>query len=257
EHYSVDVDTLAVARQNDALLEVERIMRELDAEQRGQRKRLERQELELIQANSIFINQLLNILHDVENEELEHMRETNRHAVSVMNQSISRTNILLLSFLLAAAFFVYLIYIDVTRSNYYKTQLEKARDEAEELSQIKQRFLANMSHEIRTPLQSIIGFAEQLRQDPAARQEAAEAIHSSSEHLLHIVNEVLDYSRISSGNFTLEKEPFRMMELIREVEAAMRMQTEQKGLRFVLNVEKASDVSIVGDAFRLRQILYN
>src|SRR5690606_37839395 len=88
EHYSVDVDTLAVARQNDALLEVERIMRELDAEQRGQRKRLERQELELIQANSIFINQLLNILHDVENEELEHMRETNRHAVSVMNQSI-------------------------------------------------------------------------------------------------------------------------------------------------------------------------
>jgi signal transduction histidine kinase/CheY-like chemotaxis protein len=257
EQYSVDIDTLAVARQNDALLEVEKIMRELEVEQRNQQKKLERQELELINANSVFINQLLNILHDVENEELQRMRHTNNHAVSVMNQSIARTNLLLLSFLLAAAFFVYLIYIDVTRSNYYKAQLEKARDRAEELGQIKQRFLANMSHEIRTPLQSIIGFAEQLKIEGTNQREAAEAIHSSSEHLLHIVNEVLDYSRISSGNFTLEREPFYILPLVREVESAMRMQAERKNLTFVLDSEKASEHLLLGDAFRLRQILYN
>lgn len=257
EHYTVDIDTLAVARQNEALFEVEKIMRELEAEQRSQHKRLERQELELIHANSVFINQLLNILHDVENEELQRMRETNQHAVSVMNQSISRTNILLLSFVLAAAFFVYIIYIDVTRSNYFKAQLEKAKDRAEELGQIKQRFLANMSHEIRTPLQSIIGFAEQLKQDGRHQKEAAEAIHSSSEHLLHIVNEVLDYSRISSGNFTLQKEPFHLMAVIKEVEAAIRMQADKKDLTFILDAEQASEYSLLGDAFRLRQILYN
>ncbi len=257
EHYSVEVDTLAVARQNDALLEVEKIMRELEADQRNQRKKLQRQELELIHANSIFINQLLNILHDVENEELQRMRQTNNHAVFVMNQSISRTNILLLSFLLAAAFLVYLIWIDVTRSNYYKAQLEKAKDRAEELSQIKQRFLANMSHEIRTPLQSIIGFAEQLKLKGKNQREAAEAIHSSSEHLLHIVNEVLDYSRISSGNFTLEKERFKLLFLIKEVEAAMRMQAERKNLTFILDTEQASEYYLYGDPFRLRQILYN
>ena len=257
EHFSVDVDTLAVARQNDALIEVEKIMRELEADQRNQRKKLERQELDLIHANSIFINQLLNILHDVEKEELQRMRQTNTHAVSVMNQSISRTNLLLLSFLLAAAFFVYLIYIDVTRSNYFKAQLEKEKDKAEELSQIKQRFLANMSHEIRTPLQSIIGFAEQLKQNGKNQEEAAEAIHSSSEHLLHIVNEVLDYSRISSGKFILEKERFQLLTLIKEVEAAMRMQAEKKALTFILDSEQASEYVLMGDAFRLRQILYN
>lgn len=257
EHVSVEVDTLAVARQNDALIEVEKIMRELEMDQRNQRKRLERQELELIHANSLFINQLLNILHDVENEELLRMRQTNNHAVFVMNQSISRTNLLLLSFLLAAAFLVYLIYIDVTRSNYYKAQLEKAKDRAEELSQIKQRFLANMSHEIRTPLQSIIGFAEQLKQSGSNQAEAAEAIHSSSEHLLHIVNEVLDYSRISSGNFTLEKERFRLLKLVKEVESAMRMQAEKKNLSFILDSEKAAEYVLLGDSFRLRQILYN
>src|SRR5688572_16187283 len=257
EHVSVDIDTLAVARQNDALLEVEKIMRELEGEQRSQQKRLERQELELINANSVVINQLLTILHDVENEELQRMRFTNNHAVSVMNQSINRTNLLLLSFLLAAAFFVYLIYIDVTRSNYYKAQLEQAKDRAEELGQIKQRFLANMSHEIRTPLQSIIGFAEQLKLDGKNQREAAEAIHSSSEHLLHIVNEVLDYSRISSGNFTLEKERFHLMTIIKEVESAMRMQAENKNLSFILDTEKASSYMLMGDSFRLRQILYN
>jgi signal transduction histidine kinase/CheY-like chemotaxis protein len=257
EHYSVDVDTFAVARQNEALVEVEKIMRELETEQQVQRKRLERQELELIQANSIFISQLLNILHDVENEELLRMRQTNEDAVSVMNQSISRTNLLLLSFLLASAFLVYLIYIDVTRSNYYKAQLEKAKDRAEELGQIKQRFLANMSHEIRTPLQSIIGFAEQLRLDGKNQREAAEAIHSSSEHLLHIVNEVLDYSRISSGNFTLVKERFDLLHLIKEVEASMRVQAERKNLSFILDSEQASDYLLMGDSFRLRQILYN
>lgn len=262
EHLSVNVDTLAVARQNDALVEVEKIMRELEVEQRNQQKRLERQELELIHANSVFINQLLNILHDVENEELQRMRETNQHAVSVMNQSISRTNLLLLSFLLAAAFFVYLIYIDVTRSNYYKAQLEKARDKAEELSQIKQRFLANMSHEIRTPLQSIIGFAEQLnqaanKQNANKQSEAAEAIHSSSEHLLHIVNEVLDYSRISSGNFTLEKERFKLLHVVKEVESVIRMQADKKNLTFILDAEQAAEYHLLGDSFRLRQILYN
>lgn len=257
EHYTVDIDTLAVARQNDALLQVEKIMRELDSEQRSQRKKLERQELELIHANSLFINQLLNILHDVENEELQRIHQTNQDAVTVMNESISRTNLLLLSFLLAAAFFIYLIYIDVSRSNYYKAQLEKARDRAEELSLIKQRFLANMSHEIRTPLQSIIGFAEQLKLEGTDQHEAADAIHSSSEHLLHIVNEVLDYSRISSGNFTLEKESFKLLELISEVESAMRVQAERKNLSLILDAKEATDYALIGDSFRLRQILYN
>jgi signal transduction histidine kinase/DNA-binding response OmpR family regulator len=258
EELSVMVDTLAVARQNDALVEVEKIMREMESDQRIQRGRLQRQELELIHTNSLFINQLLGILHDVEREELQQMRDNNKHAVSVMSQSISRTNILMLCFFLAAAILVYLIWIDISKSNYYKEQLEKARDKAEELTKIKQRFLANMSHELRTPLQSIIGFAEQLKsKNTGTAQEEVEAIYSSSEHLLHIVNEVLDYSRISSGNFTMAHENFRVLTLTREIEAAMRIQAERKQLTFVLDSEKASEYALTGDPFRLRQILYN
>lgn len=257
EELSVKVDTLAYARQNTAIQEIEKIMREIELDQRKQRKKLQQQELELIHANGQFINQLLNVLHDVENEELQRMRANNDHAVTVMSQSISRIGLVMLGFFLAAALLVYLIWVDISRSNYYKEQLEQARDEAEQLGQIKQRFLANMSHEIRTPLQSIIGFAEQLKQKTTGTQEEVEAIYSSSEHLLQIVNEVLDYSRIASGSLTLAHEKFSLLTLIKEVESAMRVQAEQKNLTFILNVGKNADFNLVGDPFRIRQILYN
>lgn len=257
EQLSVVVDTVSVARQNKALAEVENIILGLEKDQRAENKRLLTEELALIHANSLFISQLLGILHDVEADEVAQMHANNDQAGQLVTQSIWRISLLLIIFFLGAALLVYLIWLDVARSNYYKLQLEKARDEAEELSQIKQRFLANMSHEIRTPLQSIIGFAEQLKQDKKANAEAVAAINTSSEHLLHIVNEVLDYSRISSGSFVLSKESFDLLPLVKDVAAALAIQAKRKGLSLIVDVEFASDITLNGDPFRLRQILYN
>ncbi len=257
EELSYVLDTAALARQNEALREIEKIMKNMENDQLDKRKKLQRQELELINANSLFIAQLLNILHAVEKEELAQMEKENSHAVSIITQTVSRINYLMLAFFVAAAVLVYFIWTDITRSNFYKEQLEKARDKAEELSQIKQRFLANMSHEIRTPLQSIIGFAEQLKGKATQNTDEVDAIYNSSEHLLHIVNEVLDYSRISSGNVTLAKENFRLFSIIKEVEGSMRIQAEKKNLTFVVDNEKATDFTLIGDPFRLKQVLYN
>lgn len=256
EELSVVVDTLSIARQNKALQEVEKIILDLENDQRAENKKLLHEELELIHANSLLINQLLSILHEVENEELAKLHQNNDRAVALVTQSILRISILLVVFFICAALLVYLIWVDISRSNYYKKQLEKAKDQAEELSLIKQRFLANMSHEIRTPLQSIIGFAEQLKLQ-GSNDEAVSAINSSSEHLLHIVDEVLDYSRISSGSFALNKENFPLLSLVKEVESALRVQAESKGLSLLLDLEHADDFNLHGDPFRLRQILYN
>lgn len=257
EELRVVVDTVAIAKQNKALEEVEKIVHDLEADQRTQSKILLARELELINANSFLVGQLLSILREVEREEVVMMNQKNYEAGVVVSESIKRISILLLSFFLGAALLVYLILIDISKSNYYKLQLEKARDEAEELSLIKERFLANMSHEIRTPLQSILGFAEHIKSQQSMDREAVDAIYSSSEHLLHIVNEVLDYSRISSGNFTLAQEEFRLMDVIREVESAMRIQAEKKSLVLILDLEQAQNFLLTGDSFRLRQILYN
>lgn len=257
EQLSVTIDTLSIGRQNQALSEVEGIIGKMEKEQRAESRRLITEELELLNANSLFINQLLSILHDVENEEVAQMHANNDRAGDLVSQSIWRISIVLIVFFIGAALLVYLIWVDVARSNYYKQQLEKSRDEAEELSQIKQRFLANMSHEIRTPLQSIIGFAEQLRSGDGSESEAVDAINSSSEHLLHIVDEVLDYSRISSGGFVLNKERFALAPLLKEVIAALTIQADRKGLNLLLETNFERNLVVIGDAFRLRQILYN
>jgi len=252
----VNIDTISIAPQHLDYDQFHRVMTELERDQRSQRNKLQNRELALIHSNSLFVNKLLKTLHEVQNEELEKMNASNDLAATTVDQGIQRMNLIMIAFVAGAALLIYLILIDISRSNYYKRQLEKAKNEAVELSEIKQRFLSNMSHEIRTPLQSIIGFTEQLREENP-QHDAVLAIHSSSEHLLHIVNEVLDYSRISSGSFTLDNEPFNLLNVLKEVESSMRIQAQQKKLKVVLKTEAITNQIVLGDPFRLRQILYN
>jgi signal transduction histidine kinase/FixJ family two-component response regulator len=257
EELSVKIDTLAIAQQDSVIGEVGRIMKSLEKDQRQQNKNMIQGELELINTNTILINQLIGILHQVEEEELALMHKNSKEATQLVSSTIKRIGLIMLLFFLGAAVLVFLILTDIAGSNYYRKQLLKAKEEAEQLGLVKQRFLANMSHEIRTPLQSIIGFSEQMRKDYPDGKEALDAIHSSSEHLLHIVNEVLDYSRIESGKFTMEREPFNLGKVLREVSAGIEIQAEQKGLTFIQEINTQADIILLGDGFRLRQILYN
>lgn len=256
EELSVQIDTLSVARQDSAIAEVERIMAKLETDQRLQNQQMLKRELDLISANTALINQLLYTLREVEKEEQLTQTSNTEKAASLVSSSIKRIGTIMIIFFLSAALLVFLILIDITRSNSLRKQLVHAKEEAEQLSQVKQRFLANMSHEIRTPLQSIVGFAEQLKQSEKSNH-AIDAIYNSSEHLLHIVNEVLDYSRIESGKLTLVKEPFCLKDLIHEVASVIVTQAEKRKLTFVVDANEAVNTWLTGDAFRLRQILYN
>jgi signal transduction histidine kinase/FixJ family two-component response regulator len=182
------------------------------------------------------------------------MESKNQEAASVVNSTIDRISIIVIVFFLLAALLVLLILLDISKSNYYRIQLIKAKEEAEQLGMVKQRFMANMSHEIRTPLQSIIGFAEQLK--GSEQKDAVHAIKHSSEHLLQIVDEVLDYSRIESGQFTLSPESFKLAELMHEITSVVQIQASQKNLPLTVNNFDSPSV-VIGDSFRLRQILYN
>ncbi len=249
------VDTLAIARQQDARAEVERIMKRLDEDQRLQTQEMMERELRLINTNVALINQLLSILREVEKEELALFESKNTEAGLLVNKSVERISIIIAIFFLIAAALVFLMLIDLSRSNYYRLQLTQAKEEAERLSLVKQRFLANMSHEIRTPLQSILGFSEQLNSQKN-NTEAILAIQHSSEHLLHIVDEVLDFSRIESGQFVLDKSPLWLDELVDEVATVVTIQARQKNLDFQVEIDQV-DSPVLGDAFRLKQVFYN
>ncbi len=140
------------------------------------------------------------------------------------------------------------------------TELLLARDAAEAANKAKSVFLANMSHELRTPLNAILGFSNLVRRDPALPPEEREhldIINRSGEHLLSLINDVLEIAKIEAGRLQLEITPFDFGALVRDVTEMMQLRAKGKGLR--LKLEMTSDVPryIKSDEARLRQILIN
>lgn len=251
------IDTIATSKQDSAIKLIDSVLRTIEETQRAQSDSFIDREVELTYAGNLLISKMLSILNAVEKEGMLQMENENMGARTVMNHSLSRINLVVLSFLGVTIILVLLILSDIRKSNRYRRELEIAKEEAEYHSAAKQRFLSNMSHELRTPLQSIIGYAEQLRDEHPEDSRKVNIIYQSSEHLLQIVNEVLDYNRINSGKFHFNNQDFYLSQLIEEVVAAMQLQAEEKSLSLNLSKEIEGTGYLFGDPFRIKQILYN
>ncbi len=139
-------------------------------------------------------------------------------------------------------------------------ELEIARDAAETANRAKSVFLSNMSHELRTPLNAILGFAQIMERDRdlhAEQRSNLAAINRSGRHLLSLINDVLEISRIEAGRTTIRARPFDLAETLATVEEMARVRALAKGLAF--NVQRADNLPccVEGDAERLRQVLLN
>jgi signal transduction histidine kinase/CheY-like chemotaxis protein len=257
EEINIKIDTISIASQKNVIRRMEKAVENLEKNQRQRQKSFINRELELANAGNVLVNQMLVILQQVEREGIKQADINNRRAKTVVNSGIERISTIMLCFILISAILVYLILTDISKSNTARKQIESARDEAEYHNMAKQRFLANMSHEIRTPLQSIIGYAELIKHQDQPVKNDIETIYQSSQHLLHLVNEVLDYSHIISGKFRFERSIFNINELLNEVIAAMTPQAETKSLQLQLHNNTMDPEFIIGDPFRLKQILFN
>ncbi|MDH5446805.1 MAG: ATP-binding protein [Gammaproteobacteria bacterium] len=135
-----------------------------------------------------------------------------------------------------------------------------ARDEAYEAAKAKSRFLANISHELRTPLTAILGFSENMldTDDTCSSQKAPlQTIIRNGNHLLHIINDLLDISKIEEDQLQIERIDFSPVQLLQDVELLMRQQAEDKGLGLKVNYAWPLPVTIKNDPFRIKQVLIN
>jgi PAS domain S-box-containing protein len=137
--------------------------------------------------------------------------------------------------------------------------LAEAKNAAEEASRAKTTFLANMSHEIRTPMNAIIGLTHLLRADTltARQDELLGKVSEAAEHLLQIINDVLDLSKIEAGKLTLEPAAFVLSETLEQVRSMVGVRARQRNLTFTLSVEPDVPAEVHGDGLRVGQILIN
>ena len=140
-------------------------------------------------------------------------------------------------------------------------ELRAANERLQELDRLKSQFLASMSHELRTPLNSIIGFTSLLRQGltgpvNAEQTKQLEIVQTSAKHLLTLINDLLDVSRIEAGRADLEREPFEFTEVISEVVDSLKPMADRKGLEVTTEVS-APAIPMIGDKKRSLQVLLN
>lgn len=137
--------------------------------------------------------------------------------------------------------------------------LKAERLDAERANRAKDEFLAVMTHEIRTPLNAVIGLADLLIAGDADDEQRRHltTIRASGEHLLSMINDILDHSKIDAGHMTLEEMPFSPRESVDEVVSLMREAAHAKGLRLEASIEGPVSERVIGDPMRLRQVLIN
>ncbi|MCP4695082.1 MAG: response regulator [Desulfobacterales bacterium] len=139
-------------------------------------------------------------------------------------------------------------------------ELFEAKETAEAATRAKSAFLANMSHELRTPLNSILGFSQLMERDAglsAAQRENLRIINRSGEHLLGLINDVLDMSKIESARIQLREEAFDLHRALENMEDMIRERAERKGLTLNVDIEPTVPARIRGDEHKLRQVLIN
>lgn len=142
-----------------------------------------------------------------------------------------------------------------------KVEAETLKDEAEAANKAKSDFLANMSHEIRNPMNAIVGFTDILRrgmeESEETRVQYLNTIHSSGTHLVGLINDILDLSKIESGKMELELRECQPYQLMSEVVSVMEMKAQEQNLQLEHSIEGVVPATIKSDPTRLRQILMN
>ncbi len=156
-------------------------------------------------------------------------------------------------------FYKKLTIVDITEKNQILNELQEAKKRAEEFALTKSQFLSNMSHELRTPLNGIIGSTNLLLQDKFLQEQKdhLSILKYSSEHMLNLINDILDLSKLEADRIQLEKTEVNIPELIHKISSPFIPQFDRKGVAFEVNVDEHLRSSVLADPTRLNQVLTN
>jgi signal transduction histidine kinase/DNA-binding response OmpR family regulator len=217
----------------------------------------EKKEIQLSITSSQITKKIYAFIDALEREE-----ETRRELKALEAEKLSQeTYLWIASFSIFGTLLALAAVIILTRflrkTNQYQKALQQSKQVAEDLVKAKEIFIANVSHELRTPLNSISGFTEQLLRDPELKEEYLKIIKYSSDHLLQLINDLLDYSKLQSGKLELRPVHFKTAELIDGVLSVFKLQAEKQQVQLKTDIHKDVPHVLYGDDSQLRQIIIN
>ncbi|MEZ4721179.1 MAG: ATP-binding protein [Flavobacteriales bacterium] len=233
-------------------------LHELSKEESQKESDLRQRNLE-VTANGEFVRQQVDSLVNVV-AELRLRKNLARQAhieelAAASSRTVTYTVIAAIAFILV---FAYLIFLQIQSTNRFIRASKAASDKALDLARSKENFITNVSHELRTPLNAIIGFSElnEREKDQIKKAEYNRIVKESGQHLKSLINDLLDWSKIESGQFTFEKKPFDPQVVLSEVREIVYSQHHDSSVRFTLR-SNIKNTRLLGDSVRLKQVLIN
>ncbi|HEY8401409.1 MAG TPA: ATP-binding protein, partial [Cytophagaceae bacterium] len=261
EEVTTFIDTVYTMRDANALKEeaFTRILTNIRNQNAQSKKLIQENETEIIQKDIGLIEYIRNIVLELKDSEQKITQRKVAEAKAIVELSIIKLFLFGILGILTIVIVGFMVMDDVTRNNYHKLKLLHAKRQAEDLVKAKENFLATMSHEIRTPLNSIVGFTEQLSQTKLLNRQKyyLQAVSNATTHLLSLVNDILDHSRIEAGKIEFERTTFSLQEILDEVCDAFYIKAAEKYLQLSYTLPESGDLLLIGDPLRLKQILFN
>ncbi|MBE8727273.1 sensor histidine kinase [Flavobacterium hungaricum] len=252
-------NTLSKKASDSILANSKKLLSSVKLKAEKKKESLNFEENKLLQNEIAISDQLRKVLRIIEREIINNSIKNN----SLKEKSLKRINEIVTASavigLLLTIFFSILIVSDYSKSHLYKKQLEIANFKTKNLLKSREQLISTVSHDLKTPLSTIVGYSELLGNSDINTKQAyfIKNIKNSSEYITQLVQDLLDFSKIEAGKIAIEKVPFLLPEIIDDVAKNIQTVYKQKNIDLIITVDEELNKRIVGDPFRLKQILTN
>ncbi len=234
-------------------------IQQMKSEGQLQSNRIREKEKQLAGTNSQITEQLYNLIKKMEDEESLKLKLKAGEADKLARETYRWIGWIAVSGTISALLVIFVLSRYLRRSRAYQRALVASRQEAENLAKTKERFIANVSHELRTPMSIISGFLDQILKNPLEKnlESTLRIIKSSSDHLVRIIGDILDFSKLQSGKMKLEPIHFRILDVLEEVYLLFTAVANENGNSLTYESDQNLPPVLYGDPLRLKQILIN
>ncbi len=250
---------LSTLSADSLVIAVKNVLSELEVQNQQFREVINKKENELLENDMILNEQLRNLLSLIEQQERQNSLARVENSQNLLEEVSSIIIFVGIASVLIILFFLFLIIQDVSKSQQYRIQLEEAQSFTESLMKRREQFMATITHDLRSPLNTVIGYTELMGKSDLNNKQNRYLSHlkKSSEYILHLVNDLLDLSKLEAGKMLVEKLPFNPKNLVEETFFNTIPENDKKHLKFTFNAEENTDCQVISDPFRIKQILSN